>query len=162
MESPGPVIFKQERIGKNKKTFKMYKFRSMVTGADKMKKKLLEQNEMSGPMFKMKEDPRVTKVGKFIRKTSIDELPQLINILKGEMSFIGPRPWVPEYYNNFTEEQKKRVTVLPGITGLAQANGRNAINVFEKINLDVEYTNKVTFAMDCKVIIDTIKTVYLE
>lgn len=147
IDSKGPVMFRQDRTGLNGKNFSIYKFRTMKV-----------EMEENGRI--LSHDERTTKLGNIIRKLSIDELPQLINILKGEMSFIGPRPWVPEYYNNFTEEQKKRVNVLPGITGLAQANGRNAINVFEKIALDIEYTNRVTFAMDIKVIIDTIKTVF--
>lgn len=147
IDSKGPVMFRQERTGLNGKNFSIYKFRTMKV-----------EMEENGRI--LSHDERTTKLGNIIRKLSIDELPQLINILKGEMSFIGPRPWVPEYYNNFTEEQKKRVNVLPGITGLAQANGRNAINVFEKIALDIEYTNKISFTMDIKVIIDTIKTVF--
>ena len=147
IDSKGPVMFRQERTGLNGKNFSIYKFRTMKV-----------EMEENGRI--LSHDERTTKLGNIIRKLSIDELPQLIIILKGEMSFIGPRPWVPEYYNNFTEEQKKRVNVLPGITGLAQANGRNAINVFEKIALDIEYTNKISLAMDIKVIIDTIKTVF--
>ena len=147
IDSKGPVMFRQERTGLNGKNFSIYKFRTMRV-----------EMEENGRI--LSHDERTTKLGNIIRKLSIDELPQLINILKGEMSFIGPRPWVPEYYNNFTEEQKKRVNVLPGITGLAQANGRNAINVFEKIALDIEYTNKISLGMDMKVIIDTIKTVF--
>ena len=147
IDSKGPVMFRQERTGLNGKNFSIYKFRTMRV-----------EMEENGRI--LSHDERTTKLGNIIRKLSIDELPQLINILKGEMSFIGPRPWIPEYYNNFTEEQKKRVNVLPGITGLAQANGRNAINVFEKIALDIEYTNKISLAMDIKVIIDTIKTVF--
>ena len=147
IDSKGPVMFRQERTGLNGKNFSIYKFRTMRV-----------EMEVDGRI--LSHDERTTKLGNIIRKLSIDELPQLINIIKGEMSFIGPRPWIPEYYNNFTEEQKKRVNVLPGITGLAQANGRNAINVFEKIALDIEYTNKISLAMDIKVIIDTIKTVF--
>lgn len=100
LESKGPIIFSQDRVGLNGKIFKMYKLRSMVSNAEELKEKLLEQNEMSGPMFKMKDDPRITKVGKFIRKTSIDELPQLINVLKGDMSLVGPRPSLPKKLNN--------------------------------------------------------------
>lgn len=147
IDSKGPVMFRQDRTGLNGKNFSIYKFRTMKV-----------EMEENGRI--LSHDERTTKLGNVIRKLSIDELPQMINIIKGEMSFIGPRPWVPEYYNNFTEEQKKRVSVLPGITGLAQANGRNAINVFEKINLDIKYTESVTFATDFKIIIDTIKTVF--
>ena len=102
----------------------------------------------------------VTKVGKFIRKTSLDELPQLFNILKGEMSFIGPRPWIPEYYEWFTDEQKKRADVLPGISGLAQVKGRNGINIFRKIDYDLIYVHNISFKFDLKIILETIKTVF--
>lgn len=116
LESEGNPIFSQVRVGKDGKTFKMYKFRSMVANAEKLKEKLSGKNEMTGPMFKMKEDPRVTKVGKFIRKTSIDELPQLINVLKGEMSLVGPRPSLPKEVKEFEEWMMKRFAVKPGLT----------------------------------------------
>ena len=144
LESKGPVFFKQVRTGKGGKNFNLYKFRSMTVDNDVMN---------------FKTENKITKVGKFIRKTSLDELPQLFNILKGEMSFIGPRPWIVEYYNNFNEYQKRRVEVLPGITGLAQATGRNNLNIFEKINYDIEYVDNFSFKMDLKVVLKTIKTV---
>lgn len=147
IDSDGPAIFKQERTGKNGKIFKIYKFRTMKVETHKKGKKLMH-------------DERLTKVGAFLRKTSIDELPQILNILKGEMSFIGPRPWVPEYYKYFSKEQRKRVSVLPGLTGLAQAKGRNTLDIFEKIKYDVEYTNNVSFIMDLKVIFGTIRTIF--
>ena len=109
---------------------------------------------------KLTHDEMVTKVGKFIRKTSLDELPQLLNILKGEMSFIGPRPWIPDYYEWFTKEQKRRVEVLPGISGLAQVRGRNGITIFEKINYDLQYVDNISFKQDIKLVIETIKTVF--
>lgn len=144
--SKGPAIFLQERTGKGGKNFKIFKFRTMVVETQKDGKVLTH-------------DERMTKVGEFIRKTSLDEIPQLINVLKGEMSIIGPRPWIPEYYMYFNEEQKHRVDVLPGITGLAQAKGRNGIDIFQKIKYDVEYTKNVSFVMDIKIILGTIKTV---
>lgn len=144
IDSRGPVFFKQERTGKNGKNFYLYKFRSMAKDNDVMN---------------FKSENKVTKVGAFIRKTSLDELPQLINILKGDMSFIGPRPWITEYYKNFNKRQKRRVEVLPGITGLAQATGRNNLNIFEKINYDIEYVDNFSFKQDIKVIFMTIKTV---
>ena len=150
IESKGPVIFKQKRIGKDGQVFEIYKFRSMVVGAEKM----------GTGVYSKKGDSRVTKVGKFIRATSIDELPQLLNILKGEMSFIGPRPWIPEYYEFFTEEQKRRSDVLPGISGLAQVKGRNKINIFKKINYDIEYVDKISLLMDIKIIFLTIKQLF--
>ncbi len=146
IEDKGPVIYKSKRMGKNLKIFNTYKFRSMKTN----------RKELDG---NLSHEQMVTKVGKFIRKTSIDELPQLFNILKGEMSFIGPRPWIPEYYEWFTEEQKRRVEVLPGISGLAQAKGRNGINIFKKIEYDLEYVNNMSLTMDIKCIWLTIATV---
>ncbi len=144
LESKGPALFKQERTGKDGKVFKLYKFRSMTVDNDVMN---------------FKTENKITKVGKFIRKTSLDELPQFFNIIKGDMSFIGPRPWITEYYNNFNAHQKRRVEVLPGITGLAQATGRNNLNIFEKINYDIEYVDNFSFKMDLKVVLKTIKTV---
>lgn len=146
-EDRGPVFYTQDRVGKKLKNFKIYKFRSMKTG-----RKELESN--------LTHDEMVTNVGKFIRKTSIDELPQLINILKGEMSFIGPRPWIPEYYVWFTEEQKRRSDVLPGITGLAQVKGRNRINIFKKIDYDIEYVDNMSIVMDIKIVFLTIKQLF--
>ena len=147
LDSKGPVIFKQERTGYKGKNFKAYKFRTMK----------VETHDKDGR--ELTHDERCTRVGNVIRKLSVDELPQLVNILKGEMSLIGPRPWIPEYYKYFSKEQKKRCDVLPGITGLAQAMGRNSIDIFQKINYDIEYTKNISFKMDCKVIIETIKTV---
>ena len=147
LEDGGPVIYKSKRIGKNCKPFNTYKFRSM-----KFNRKELDSN--------LTHDQMVTKIGKFIRKTSLDELPQLFNILKGEMSFIGPRPWIPEYYEWFTDEQKGRTNVLPGISGLAQVKGRNGINIFKKIEYDLEYVNKISLLMDIKCIWLTVVTVF--
>lgn len=144
LESKGPALFKQVRTGKDGKNFKLYKFRSMTVDNDVMN---------------FKTENKITKVGKVIRKTSLDELPQLFNIIKGEMSFIGPRPWITEYYNNFNAHQKRRVEVLPGITGLAQSTGRNNLTVFEKINYDIEYVDNFSFKTDLKVVLKTIKTV---
>lgn len=147
IDSKGPAIFKQERTGYKGKTFLTYKFRTMK----------VETHDGTG--HELTHDERCTKVGNVIRKLSVDELPQLVNVLKGEMSLVGPRPWIPEYYKYFSNEQKKRCDVLPGITGLAQAMGRNNIDIFQKINYDIEYTKNVTFKMDVKVIIETVKTV---
>lgn len=147
IEDGGPVIYKSQRMGKGLKEFTTYKFRSMKTQRKELKSNLSHE-EM------------VTKVGKFIRKTSLDELPQLFNILKGEMSFIGPRPWIPEYYVWFTDEQKRRANVLPGISGLAQVKGRNGIDIFKKIEYDLIYVNNFSFFMDIKCIWLTIITVF--
>jgi len=137
IDSKGPVIFVQKRIGKNGKEFNLYKFRSMSA----------KNNTLD-----FTQENIITRVGKFIRKTSIDELPQLFNILKGDMAFIGPRPWIPEYAMYMTEAQQHRHDVLPGITGLAQAMGRNNLTVIEKVNYDLEYVKKISLFMDIKII----------
>jgi len=155
IESKGPVFFCQERIGINKKTFRMYKFRSMVANAEELKKKLVSKNEMSGPMFKMKEDPRVTKMGKFIRKTSIDELPQLINVLKGEMSLVGPRPSLPDEVVDFEKWMMKRLEVKPGLTCYWQVSGRNDIGFEDWMKLDVKYVETRNILTDVKLIYKT-------
>lgn len=155
-ESKGPVIFSQDRIGKDGKVFKMYKFRSMVVNAEELKEKLKEQNEMSGPMFKMKEDPRVTKVGKFIRKTSIDELPQLINILKGNMSLVGPRPSLPKEVEQFEEWMMERLEVKPGLTCYWQVSGRNNIDFEDWMKLDIKYVRERNTLTDIKLIFKTV------
>lgn len=155
LESDGPIIFSQDRIGYKGKEFKMYKFRSMVVNAEELKKRLSEQNEMSGPMFKMKNDPRVTKVGKFIRKTSIDELPQLINILKGEMSLVGPRPSLPKEVKEFEPWMMERLEVKPGLTCYWQVSGRNDIDFEDWMKLDIKYVRERSFWLDIKLIFKT-------
>lgn len=155
LESEGPIVFSQDRIGYKGQKFKMYKFRSMVVNAEDLKKQLAEQNEMSGPMFKMKNDPRVTKVGKFIRKTSIDELPQLINILKGEMSLVGPRPSLPKEVKEFEPWMMERLEVKPGLTCYWQVSGRNDIDFEDWMKLDIEYVRDRNFWLDIKLILKT-------
>lgn len=155
LDSKGPIFFAQERIGRNEKIFKMYKFRSMVVNAEELKETLLEKNEMSGPMFKMKEDPRITSVGKFIRKTSIDELPQLLNVLKGEMSIVGPRPNLPREVEKFTPWQKQKFIVKPGLTCYWQVMGRNEIDFEEWMKLDIKYINERSILGDFKLIFKT-------
>ena len=145
LDSKGPIFFKQERTGYKGKNFMLYKFRSMSLDND---------------VHNFKEKNKLTKVGKFIRKTSLDEIPQLFNILRGEMSFVGPRPWITDYAKYFTKKQVRRLDVLPGITGLAQASGRNAITVLDKINYDIEYVNNLSFFMDIKVIFLTVREVF--
>ena len=144
LDSKGPVIFKQTRTGKNGKTFMLYKFRSMSVNND---------------VHNFAQKDQHTKVGAFMRKTSLDEIPQLINIIKGDMSFIGPRPWIPDYYERMNENQRHRYDVLPGITGLAQTKGRNNISIFQKINYDLEYINNYSLKEDIKILFLTIKTV---
>ena len=156
MQDPrGPIFFKQQRIGKDGQTFYMYKFRSMVTNAEELLKDLLEKNEISGAMFKMKKDPRITKVGKFIRKTSIDELPQLWNVMKGEMSLVGPRPPLPREVEEYDDYDKQRLTVTPGCTGLWQISGRNSLGFKEMVELDLKYISERNIWMDIKVILKT-------
>ncbi|MBJ7948077.1 MULTISPECIES: sugar transferase [Bacillus cereus group] len=153
----GPVLFKQIRIGKNGKEFYMYKFRSMVVDAEEKLKDLLKHNEVSGAMFKMKEDPRVTRIGKLIRKTSIDELPQLLNVLKGEMSLVGPRPPLPREVKEYTAYDRQRLLVTPGCAGLWQVTERNSVGFKEMVDLDLEYINKRSVIYDLKIIFKTIQ-----
>lgn len=155
LESKGNPIFSQERVGKHGKRFKMYKFRSMVANAEELKDKLCDKNEMSGPMFKIKEDPRVTKVGKFIRKTSIDELPQLINVLKGEMSLVGPRPSLPKEVMKFEGWMMERLSVKPGLTCYWQVSGRSDIGFEDWMRLDVKYVRDRNTLLDIKLVMKT-------
>jgi exopolysaccharide biosynthesis polyprenyl glycosylphosphotransferase len=160
LESKGPVFFIQERIGLNGKSFKMYKFRSMVVNAEELKESLQEKNEMSGPMFKIKDDPRITTIGKFIRRTSIDELPQFINVFLGEMSIVGPRPNLPNEVSKFTDYQKRKLLVKPGLTCYWQVMGRNNIDFEEWMELDVRYLRERSTWVDIKLIISTFKLIF--
>lgn len=155
LESKGPIVFSQKRVGLNGNEFKMYKFRSMAENAEELKEKLTKQNEMSGPMFKMKDDPRVTKVGRFIRKTSIDELPQLINVLKGDMSLVGPRPSLPKEVAKFEPWMLDRLMVKPGLTCYWQVSGRNNIDFEDWMKLDLQYVEDRSFLLDLKLIFKT-------
>ncbi|PWX16667.1 multidrug MFS transporter, partial [Clostridium perfringens] len=155
IDSKGPIFFSQERVGINGKKFSMYKFRSMVVNAEEIKEKLKAQNEMSGPMFKMKNDPRITRIGKFIRKTSIDELPQLVNVLKGEMSLVGPRPSLPKEVVQFEPWMMERLTVKPGLTCYWQVMGRNSIGFEDWMKLDVKYVRERSLIIDFKLIFKT-------
>ena len=154
-DSKGSILFSQKRVGQYGKKFNMYKFRSMVSNAEELKDKLMEQNEMSGPMFKMKHDPRITKVGKLIRKTSIDELPQLINILKGEMSLVGPRPSLPKEVAKFEPWMLERLEVKPGLTCYWQVMGRNDIDFEDWMKLDIKYVHDRNLWLDMKLIFKT-------
>lgn len=161
IESPGPLFFSQKRVGKNGRFFKIYKFRSMYRDAEERKKELESKNEMNGFMFKMKDDPRITKVGRFIRKTSIDELPQFFNVLKGDMSLVGTRPPTVDEFRQYESHQKRRLSAKPGITGLWQVSGRNNINDFEDVvKLDVQYIDNWSLGLDIKIILKTIKVVF--
>ncbi|THE19636.1 multidrug MFS transporter [Ligilactobacillus animalis] len=152
----GPVFYVQERVGLNGKKFKIYKFRSMYVNADLLLEKIKQKNEVQGPMFKIKHDPRVTSVGKFIRRTSIDELPQLVNVLKGDMSLVGPRPPLPSEVAQYSKYDLQRLWVIPGCTGLWQATERNNVGFDEMVNLDLEYIEKSNIFFDAKIVLMTI------
>lgn len=158
--SEGPVFFRQKRCSLNGRTFTLYKFRTMVKDAEARLEALLQNNEMNGPVFKMENDPRLTKIGKFLRKTSIDELPQLWNVFKGEMSLVGPRPPIPKEVKQYDSWQRRRLSMRPGITCLWQANGRNRIVDFNKwARLDLEYIDNWSLGLDFKILFRTIPAV---
>ena len=156
-EPKSPIFFTQERIGKDGKSFGMFKFRSMVIDAENKLKELLEHNEIEGAMFKMKNDPRITKVGKFIRKTSIDELPQLWNVLKGDMSLVGPRPPLLREVLEYNDYDKLRLLVTPGCTGLWQVSGRSNTTFKEMVSLDLQYITERSLVYDIKILLKTVK-----
>ena len=161
IESPGPLIFKQKRVGKNGRYFYLYKFRSMYRDAEERKKSLMAQNEMKGHMFKVKDDPRITKVGRFIRKTSIDELPQFLNVLRGDMSLVGTRPPTVDEFKQYEGYHKRRLSMKPGITGMWQVSGRNNVKDFEDVvKLDLEYIDNWSIGLDIKIIFKTIAIVF--
>ncbi len=160
LDSPGPVFFGQTRIGKNGRRFTFYKFRSMYVDAEQRKQELLAQNEVEGPMFKMREDPRITRVGKFLRRTSIDELPQFWNILKGDMSLVGTRPPTVDEFEHYEVKHKCRLSMTPGLTGLWQISGRSDIRNFEDVvELDMEYIDNWNIWKDIKILLLTIGAV---
>lgn len=161
IDSPGASpIFSQERIGKNGKPFRFYKFRSMVPNADKQLSSLLDKNEMDGPVFKIKNDPRITRVGRFIRRSSIDEIPQLWNVLKGDMSLVGPRPPLPREVKEYTEYHNQRLYVTPGITGYWQIQPkRNDLSFDKWLELDLKYISERSLKTDFIVLLKTIKAV---
>lgn len=161
LESPGPLFFKQKRVGLNGRIFEIYKLRSMYTDAEKRKKELMAQNEMNGLMFKMTDDPRITKVGKFIRKTSIDELPQFWNVLRGEMSLVGTRPPTVDEYDQYESHHKRRLSMKPGITGMWQVSGRSSVQNFEDVvRLDTEYIDNWSLKLDIEILLKTVKVVF--
>ena len=161
LESPGPVFFSQKRVGRNGRIFKMYKFRSMYADAEERKKELMKQNEMSGLMFKMENDPRITKIGRFLRRTSLDEFPQFINILKSDMSLVGTRPPTLDEFAQYSPYHKKRLSFRPGLTGMWQVGGRSDITDFEEIvRLDVEYIDNWSFMLDIKILLKTVLEVF--
>ena len=162
IDSPGASpIFSQDRVGRDGKIFKFYKFRSMIPNAEARLKDVLAQNEMDGPVFKMKNDPRITRVGRFIRRTSIDELPQLINILKGDMSIVGPRPALPREVAQYTDYERQRLYVTPGLTCYWQIQpNRNELTFDQWMELDLKYIQDRSFCLDWKLIFQTIGVVF--
>lgn len=157
VEDPkGAVFYSQTRLGRGEVPFKMYKFRSMVSNADELLEKLLKDNEIDGAMFKMQDDPRVTKIGRFIRKYSIDELPQLLNVLQGSMSLVGPRPPLPREVEEYSDYDKQRLAVKPGCIGLWQATVRNSVGFDEMVKLDLTYISKRSVAFDVYILFKTV------
>ncbi len=156
LDSPGPVFFKQERAGKGGKPFRVYKFRSMVVGAEAEQAKLAAQNEATGPLFKIRDDPRRTRVGRFIRQTSLDELPQFINVIRGEMSVVGPRPALFSEVAQYQEWQRKRLDIQPGVTGLWQVSGRSDLTFDEMVMLDIYYGENWSLGADIRIMLRTV------
>ena len=160
LESKGPVFYAQTRVGKNGRRFKIYKFRSMYQDADERKKELMKQNELDGPMFKMENDPRITRVGKVLRRTSLDEFPQFINVLKGDMSLVGTRPPTEDEFEQYEAKHKARLSMTPGLTGLWQVSGRSNIRDFEEVvNLDMQYIDEWSIGKDIRILLKTVLVV---
>lgn len=159
LDSPGPILFRQTRVGKWGEPFSCYKFRSMYIDAEQRLQDLMAKNEADGPVFKMKNDPRVTRVGRVIRKLSIDELPQLFNVLKGDMSLVGPRPALPKEVAQYTYDQIHRLNAMPGITGLQQVSGRSDIDFKRWIELDLQYISEQSLVKDIEILLRTIPAV---
>lgn len=155
-----PVFFSQIRVGKGGKTFRMYKFRTMVINAEQLKDDLLHLNEVTGAMFKMKNDPRITRIGRILRKSSLDELPQLWNVIKGDMSLVGPRPPLPEEVANYNIYDIQRLSVLPGCTGLWQVSGRNNVGFQDMVEFDLQYIQQQSLKLDLHIILKTIKVMF--
>lgn len=160
-EPSGTILYKQERLGRRGRKFLIYKFRSMCMDADQKLAQLKKYNEVGGAMFKMKHDPRVTRVGRLIRKFSLDELPQLFNVLRGEMSLVGPRPPLPHEVEQYSEYDKQRLYVIPGCTGLWQVSARNEVGFEEMVELDLKYIQKSNLLYDFTLILKTVKIMVL-
>ncbi len=159
LDSRGPVLFKQARVGRNGRLFTLYKFRSMHENADQIKQSLGHMNEAEGPVFKIKRDPRITKIGAFIRKFSLDELPQFMNVLSGEMSLVGPRPPLPQEVERYTDYQRGRLAVKPGLTCLWQVQGRSSVSFDRWVELDLEYIRRQSLWLDLTIMLKTIPAV---
>lgn len=160
LEDHGPIFYKQIRVGKNGQEFEIYKFRSMFVNADQMFAELKEQSDVEGPMFKMKDDPRITRIGHFIRKHSLDELPQFFNVIKGEMSLVGPRPPLPAEVAEYSEYDKQRLYVTPGCTGLWQATARNNVGFDEMVRLDLKYIQCSSLKYDLWIMWKTVVIIF--
>ncbi|MEE6651167.1 sugar transferase [Limosilactobacillus pontis] len=159
-EDQGPVFYKQVRVGKNGRQFEMYKFRSMIINADQLLDKLKGQNEVEGAMFKMKHDPRITNIGHYLREHSLDELPQLVNVLKGDMSLVGPRPPLPSEVEQYTDYDRQRLYAIPGCTGLWQATKRNDVGFDDMVKLDLEYIRHASLSYDLWIIWKTVIIIF--
>jgi len=159
LDSPGPVLYRQVRLGRHRAPFQVLKFRSMRVGADRELDRLLDRNEVDGPIFKMRNDPRITRVGRWLRRASLDELPQLWNVLRGEMSLVGPRPPIPSEVERYEEWHKKRLEVQPGMTGLWQVSGRSRLSFDEMVTLDIYYIENWSLALDLRILFRTIPAV---
>jgi len=161
LSSAGPIFYRWKVVGRGGRPFTGYKFRSMVANADALRHKLASRNEMTGPMFKITHDPRITRIGRWLRKYSLDELPQLYSVLKGDMSLVGPRPPLATEYAQFSEYQKQKIAVKPGITCLWQVSGRNEINDFDEwVRLDLEYIRRWSLALDFSILMRTVGAVF--
>ena len=159
LESPGPLLFRQTRIGRDGRPFTCYKIRSMVQNAEDLKEQYAHLNEADGAAFKIRQDPRITRVGRFVRRSSLDEFPQLLNVLKGDMSIVGPRPQIPSEVAQYSDEQKVRLLVKPGITCLWQVSGRNDVDFEEWMRLDREYVENRTLGLDFWILLRTLPAV---
>lgn len=160
LEDGGPIFYSQTRLGQGGRTFKIWKFRSMIEGADQLKQELMDKNEIAGAMFKIKDDPRVTKIGKMMRRHSLDELPQLVNVLRGEMALIGPRPPLPEEARQYSDYDWQRLLVKPGCSGLWQVECRNDGDFDQMVQLDIKYINQRSLWLDLRLMVKTIGLIF--
>jgi exopolysaccharide biosynthesis polyprenyl glycosylphosphotransferase len=161
LDSPGPILFRQDRVGKNGRPFRIYKFRSMRVGAEEEQEDLLAMNEADGPLFKIRNDPRLTRVGRFLRRTSLDELPQLINVLQGQMSLVGPRPAIAYEVEQYQPWHRQRLSVHPGMTGLWQVSGRSELTFDEGVLLDIYYIEHWSPWLDLTILLRTVPKVFI-
>jgi exopolysaccharide biosynthesis polyprenyl glycosylphosphotransferase len=159
VESPGPIFFRQIRVGYRGRHFRVWKFRSMYVDAERLRERLLSRNEAEGPLFKMRRDPRITLVGLVLRKLSLDELPQLMNVVAGQMSLVGPRPALPAEVDRYNETERRRLEVSPGMTGMWQVSGRSSLSWSDAVRLDLEYVDRWSLMLDVRILLRTIPAV---